>query len=128
MHSFKKIERLSSKKDITLLFETGKAKTIFPLKVIWRINPHESKFPCRVVIVVPKRFFKHAVQRNLLKRRIREAYRTQKSELYKELLAKGIQLDLMFIYTSKDKLEYSAIKECMSKCIGLISTIDNNNM
>ena len=58
-----------------------------------------------IIVSVPKRLFKRAVKRNLLKRRLREAYRTQKDILP----PKGYSI--LFLYNTKDVLEYSALRE-----------------
>ena len=68
----------------------------------YRFTPNEEGF-CRVLISVPKRHFKRAVKRNLLKRRIREAFRIRKSIL------EGMGVDIMFVYTSDDVVESEVI-------------------
>ena len=64
----------------------------------------------RILISVPKRSFKRAVKRNLLKRRIRESYRRQKS-----LLSGGV--DLLFVYTSREVLPYETIYADMTAAL-----------
>lgn len=77
-HTFSKEERICSKKDIASLLGRGRWSSSDVLKVC--AAPNELGFS-RVLISVPKRYFKRAVKRNLLKRRIREAYRLQKDLL-----------------------------------------------
>ena len=74
--------------------------------------PDNGREHTRIVVSVPKKLFRRAVKRNLLKRRIRESYRTQKA-----LLA-GSRVDLMFVYASKDVLDSSVIREA----VGIILT------
>jgi len=67
------------------------------------------------MVSVPKRFFKRAVKRNLLKRRLREAYRTQK-----ELLGPSA-IDVLFLYNSKEVLDFLSIKEEVASVLKKIS-------
>ena len=61
--------------------------------------------PNNIIVSVPKRLFKRAVKRNLLKRRLREAYRTQKGLLPPEGYA------ILFLYNTKEVLDYAAVRE-----------------
>ena len=70
----------------------------------------------RIVVSVPKKMFRRAVKRNLLKRRIREAYRLQKQ------LLTGSGVDLMFVYKSKDIAPYSQISDCVAAILKQISS------
>lgn len=82
MHTFKKEERLCSTKLLDKLFHNGSSFLLYPYRITWLVNP-EQAVPVQVVIQVSKRRYKRAVDRNLIKRRIRELYRTHKSaELY----------------------------------------------
>jgi len=67
------------------------------------------------MVSVPKRFFKRAVKRNLLKRRMREAYRTQKSMLGPS------SIDILFLYNSKEVNDFQTIKEEVSVILKNIS-------
>lgn len=72
----------------------------------------------RILVSVPKRNFKRAVKRNLLKRRIREAYRTQKS------LLQAPGHDILFTYTSKEIMDSSAIRASVASILTRISEAD----
>jgi ribonuclease P protein component len=114
-HTFLKIERLCSKIAIDNLFEKGKSKTIFPIKVLYKESAFESPFPARVIFVVPKKKHKRANKRNTIKRRMREAYRLNKHLLYNALGTKKI--DLMFIYLSNEEQEFDAIQKNICQLI-----------
>jgi ribonuclease P protein component len=73
MYTFKKEERLCNKKLIEGLFHSGSSFLCYPFRVSWLLVDEAMTFPAQVMIVVPKKRYKHAVDRNLLKRRIREA-------------------------------------------------------
>ena len=112
MFTFKKEERLCSKKLLDGLFSNGSSFLVYPFKVTHLRQTLEVKYPVQVVIVVPKRRFKRANQRNLIKRRIREAYRLHKSELlYPFLQEQKIQLLLSFQYVGKEIEDFKLIEK-----------------
>ena len=123
MQTFKKTERLCSKNLIDKLFETGKSFNSFPFKVIW-IEAAERISSVSVVISVPKRSFKKAVDRNKIKRRIREGYRKNKKLLYTNLTDKKILL--MLIYTSKNMVEYNELEKKIILMVQRLSLETNN--
>lgn len=73
------------------------------------------------MVSVPKKNFKRAVKRNLLKRRIRESYRTQK-----ELLGAGPAMDVMFYYNTKEVLDSGTIKSEVAEILRTLS--EKNSM
>ena len=74
--------------------------------------------PAQMAISVQKRLFKKAVQRNLLKRRIREAYRKNKSELYLKLESSNTNIVFMLIYTGSSILSYQEIEKKIIVVLG----------
>ena len=113
--TFKKEERLKSKKTIDELFAKGKSVFVYPFRVLYLPAETENTLPAQVVFSVPKRSFKQAVKRNQIKRRMREAYRLNKSPFYQQLQQKETQLAIIIIYIDKEIKEYSVIEKGMVK-------------
>ncbi|HEY3372215.1 MAG TPA: ribonuclease P protein component [Prolixibacteraceae bacterium] len=108
-----KQERLCSQKTIEELFTSGDSFLAYPLKVVFLKTELPQPFPVLAAFTVSKRNFKRAVKRNILKRRMREAYRLNKPSLYLELGAKDLQIAVMFVYIGKDLSEYAPIEKAM---------------
>ena len=107
-----KSERLCGLKAVGELFQTGKSASAGCLRCKYLLR--QDGEPSRIVVSVPKRSFKRAVKRNLLKRRIRESYRRQKA-----LLGPGV--DILFIYTSAEVLPYEVIYADMTSLLQTVS-------
>ena len=106
-HGLSKAERISGVKDVAALLAGGKWMRSELLKVCFMRNDLEYS---RIVVAVPKRLFKRAVKRNLLKRRIREAYRLQKELLGATPGAAATGFDILLQYNSPEVAEFSAIR------------------
>jgi len=115
MQTFTKAERLCSKVLIEDVFAKGKTISLPSFKLLWLETKEKQDFPLQVVITVPKRNFKKAVDRNKLKRRIREAYRKNKASVYEKIGSKSYSL--MLIYTGKNIAEYKEIEEKIIKLL-----------
>ena len=115
--TFKKSERLSSRKAITALFLSGRALYVSPLKILFHLSEKQA-FPVSVAISVPKKIFKKAVDRNLLKRRIREAYRLNKNDLYLKLNERNKKISLIILYQHTDIKDYHSIEEALIQALG----------
>jgi ribonuclease P protein component len=98
--SFRKDEILRKKKLIDRLFTEGTSFFIYPYKIFWLVTPLETRFPAQILISVGKRAFKHAVDRNRIKRQVREVYRLNKHQLYENLDKQQQQCVMAIIYTA----------------------------
>jgi ribonuclease P protein component len=100
--TIKKNERLKSHKLIEHLFSKGKSFSVFPVKALFDFTDLHSDVPLQAGVAVSKKNFKKAVDRNRIKRLLREAYRLQKNELQLKLEGDNKQLAIFFIYTGKE--------------------------
>ena len=117
--TFQKEERIVSKKLIDELFEGGHSQSLaaFPLRVIYLKKEHqEGQPPVQVLISVSKRHFHHAVDRNRVKRQIREAYRRQKNQLTEHILPDQM-LAVAFIWLSNQLLPSAQIDNRMKNLL-----------
>lgn len=109
--SFKKEERLLSKKIIDLLFEKGMSFADDPVRTIWLESELKADSPVQVLIAVPKKNVSKAVDRNTIKRRMREAYRKHKHLLYEQLQTSQKTIALALVFTGKEVVAYSELEE-----------------
>ena len=108
--TFKKQEKLKSRKLIKQLFEQGNSIFQFPIQLIYLKIEHSSSYMIQAGFTVPKKKVKKAVDRNRIKRLMREAYRKHKHLLYQNSEDKYI---LMCIYTDEKEHKYVDIEEKM---------------
>ena len=113
-----KEERLKSRKLIDKLYQDGSVLKSFPLRMVYLQTDHTSKFPCQVAVSVSKRNFKLAVDRNRMKRLLRETYRKQKNIVYDVA-----ELPYIFMITFIDKKlrDYKTIEHQMEKLLTLFA-------
>ena len=104
LFSLPKAERLSGRTAVSDLFSKGNWGGYGALRYCFRKGNGQDVN--RIMVSVPKKFFRRAVKRNLLKRRIRESYRRQKA-----LVPSSAGIDIAFLYNTKDLLDYRTIYE-----------------
>ncbi len=109
-----KEERLKSKTLIGKLYKEGKSVKSFPLRLVYIQTEHTSKYPAQVGVSVPKRNFKKAVDRNHLKRLLRETYRKQKQLVYNTIDKPYVY---MISYIGKEKCTYAEIEIKMEQLL-----------
>jgi len=107
--TFRKHEHLKSRRIIDELMKKGASVTMQPLKLIWMEAPLETKVPAQVAFGVSKKNFPLAVDRNRIKRQMRECYREHKNKLYDFLNASGKQYAIMLVFTSKKQPSFNEL-------------------
>ena len=118
---FKKEDRLKSRTVIDLLFEKGNSFSNFPFKIIWL--PQNNISTLQVGIGVSSRNFKKSVDRNRIKRVIRESWRLQKNQLQEHLQAGNKKLSVFILYTNKEIPEYDFVFEKITHVINRLIKI-----
>jgi len=117
LYTFRKEERLSSKKEIELLFNEGAAFYANPFRIIYLKKEESASFGASILISVPKRRFKRAVKRNRVKRLVREAYRLNNSNLKILLDEKATKLLIAFIFVGIEVPNYDLVEQSVQKAI-----------
>jgi ribonuclease P protein component len=120
-NTLKRSERLKSSRIIGELFNSGDTIKVSPLKLFWKIDNNNQTIPARMAVTVSAKNFKKAVDRNLIKRRIREAYRLNKHNLIDSLFDKKLSLIFVFLYLPKTIGSYRQISEAVIKVLTIIS-------
>jgi ribonuclease P protein component len=119
MYTFKKEERLCNKKLIDELFHNGSSFLCYPFRVSWLAVTEPSPYPAQILFAVAKKRYKKAVDRNLIKRRMREAYRLQKQQyLYDQLTIGEKKIILSVGYIGKTIEPYDLMEKKMLKLLG----------
>jgi len=112
-NTFSKQERLYHKKIIEELFKNGSSNFLYPFLIKYLPSNEVNSSFHQVLISVPKKYFKKAVTRNLIKRKIREIYRTNKQLIYPA----EVKYNIAIIYTGKKVLSFKDLKNKLIKVL-----------
>lgn len=123
--TLKKHEVLRSKNDIKELFDVGSSLFVYPFKVYFLPNPTQETN--QVLFSVSKKYFKRAVDRNLVRRRMREAYRLNKS-LFIDEQNETFSLSIALIYISKFKLSFAEIETKLKQVFVRLNKTDHQKI
>lgn len=122
-HTLGKAEKLKSRKQIDDLFASGKSFLVFPIKLIYKLGPitdAEGEAPAAAVqigVSASKRQFKHAADRNRIKRLLREAYRLNKQELVVSDALQKKQLSVFFVFIDKTLPDFALVEAKMKTAL-----------
>lgn len=110
-NTFTKDERLRSRKLIEKIIAEGKSISLNPFRLSWTATELDTAFPVQMAIAVPKRFFKRAVDRNRIKRLIREVYRKNKTGIYSLLQSKKLQCAMLIVFNGRKVPAYDEVEK-----------------
>lgn len=111
-------EHLKSKNVIEQVYTNGASVTVYPLRATFIEQPVETQEPTAVILInVSKKRFRHAVDRNLVKRRIREAYRTSKHSFVECLEKNGKKMAVAILYIDNKHNSTAFIKKKMTRVL-----------
>src|SRR5262245_52531205 len=119
---FTRQERLRKKKVIDDVFAKGASKSIFPLKLIFLPHPEATQKSHQVLVTIPTRNFPKAVDRNTIKRRIREGYRLNKS-----LATVSSPYCLAYIYIAKEILPSATIHQAVRSSLEVLNSYEKKD-
>lgn len=120
-YRLRKCERLCSRTAMDNLFAQGQSTIAYPLRAVYRYRESGDHF-AQIMVTIPKKKIRKAVQRVLLRRRIRESYRLHRHELLSPtLLARQQGVDVAFIYLSEDVHPYALIEAKMRELLTRIA-------
>lgn len=122
-----KSEKLCSRLAIARLFggEAGRGTTAYPLRAVYAVTPDDAS-PTRFLISIPKKRHRRAVARVLLRRRVREAYRLNRTRLADVAAATRCHVDIAFLYLSNDVADYRRIEQQMCLILDRIAADISN--
>lgn len=117
-----KSERLCSRTAVDRLFAEGHTAIAYPLRAVWRVR-EAGDYPLRMMVTIPKKKQRHAVDRVLLRRRVREAYRLNRRALLMPVLEgdTGHGVDLAIVYLSNERARYRVIEDKLRELLSRIA-------
>jgi len=125
--TYQKTDKLKSRKQTQHLFSTGQAINVFPIRLIYTIEPIESTAAnlsltsvLQAGVGAPSRTFRKAVQRNRVKRLLREAYRLEKPNFLSQASLEQKRVNLFFLYTDALVLSQVEIQGKLKEALSIL--------
>ena len=116
--TFRKSDRLCGVRAVGELFARGKTIIVPPLKVTYLLTPEDVMAShARVLFSVPKKLFRRASDRNLIRRRMREAWRLNILPLKESMAGSGRRIDLALIWNDREIKPYEVTEKCIREII-----------
>lgn len=117
-----KAERIHSRLVVESLFSSRNSSiAVYPLRIVWTIDGSDVASPASILVSVPKKRMHHAVDRNRMKRMVREAYRLNKQILLSRLEGSGRHVDIAFICIADNVPTSSQVSKSVVKALARIS-------
>lgn len=118
--TFTKEERVTGKKRIETLFATGSSFIAYPFKVVFLETENPSRYAMSMLVTIPKKRIKSAVNRNRMKRLTREAFRLNKYLFYSVSFPENYHVDVAFVYVKDDVSDYETVEKAMKKTMSVL--------
>lgn len=121
-YTLERNERLKHRKVIQLLFKQGRSFVTFPVRVVWLENEApDGPAKTRFSLTVPKKNYPRAVDRNRLRRLVRESYRLHKPDFLEKLPEGDRQFSIMLIYIAREELPFKVVYKAVGKALARLA-------
>lgn len=130
--TFSKQEKLTGETTVNELFLTGNSFLAYPIRIVWSADQTAEPAFLKVLVSVPKKKLKHAVDRNRVKRLLRETFRLQNYALKLLVAQQGLHVKMAIVWIPNEVLDYAKVERKMSEALVkmqklLLSTTEKRN-